>query len=142
MSGHPDTNDPSADKRAVSPVVGVALLLAITTILAAVVGSVILGLGTGPVGEPEVTLSFEVVDGDTIELRHEGGDQLDAEEVVVLDSSGRELEPGLDKDLSTGERQEIVSSGEFAELEDDERISIVWQDPRGDGERILATFRP
>jgi flagellin-like protein len=132
----------SADRKAVSPVVGVALLLAITVILATVVGSVLLGVGVGPAGEPETTLSFAVSDDDTILLRHEGGDPLDPDEIVVVDESRNALQPGLDSTLETGERQEIVSSAELASLGTDERISVIWRNPGGNGERILATFEP
>lgn len=123
-------------ERAVSPVVGATLLIGITVILASVIGTVVLGTGVGPAETPEVTLSFEVTDSDEIELRHEGGEPLDADEIVVVDETGAELD-GLDSDLATGERQPIVvdSSGV-------ERISVIWQDPESNTESVLATFKP
>jgi flagellin-like protein len=132
----------SRSERAVSPVVGVALLLAITVILAAVVGSVILGSGVNSAGEPETMLSFEVADDDTILLHHEGGEPLVADEIVISDSGGTKLEPGLDQELTTGERREIVSPTDVSSLGEDERITVVWQDPQSTGEQILATFKP
>ncbi|MGM0684149.1 MAG: type IV pilin, partial [Halobacteriota archaeon] len=123
-------------ERAVSPVVGVTLLIGITVILASVVGVVVLGVDLGPAETPEATLSFEVTDSDEIVLRHEGGEPLDADEVVVVDESGTEL-AGLSGELRTGEQQEIAS-----DASDSERISVVWRDPRSDSESVLATFRP
>lgn len=123
-------------ERAVSPVVGATLLIGITVILASVIGTVVLGVGVGPVEMPEVTLSFEVTDSDEIELRHEGGEPLDADEIAVVNETGAELD-GLDSDLSTGERQTIVDDST-----DVERISVVWKDPRSNTESVLATFRP
>ncbi len=126
-----------SDDRAVSPVVGTALLIGITVILASVIGSVVLGIGVGPAQTPQVTLSFEVPDGsDEIVLRHEGGPPLNSDEIVVVDQDGNEL-AGLDKDLTTGGQQTIVDDSS-----DVERISVVWQDPDGDTESVLATFRP
>lgn len=125
-----------SDERAVSPVVGATLLIGITVILASVVGSVVLGVGVGPAETPEATLSFEVTDGDEIKLRHEGGEPLDADEIVVLDENGAEL-AGLEDDLSTGESKSIVDNSS-----DVERISVVWQDPKSETESVLATFRP
>ncbi len=130
------SNKVASDERAVSPVVGAALLIGITVILASVIGTVVLGVGVGPAETPQVTLSFEVTDdGDRIELRHEGGEPLSADEIVVLDENGVELD-GLDNDLRTGEREVIVEDTTGIE-----RISVVWQDPRSDTENVLATFR-
>ncbi len=126
-----------SDERAVSPVVGAALLIGITVILASVIGTVVLGVGVGPAETPQVTLSFEVTDGgDEIALRHEGGEPLDADEIVVLDGDGSEL-AGLDEDLTTGGRQPIVDDPDGID-----RVSVVWQDPKSDTESVLATFRP
>lgn len=127
-------NERFTDDRAVSPVVGVSMLIGITVILAAVLGTVVLGVGVGPAATPQATLSFAVVD-DTIELHHEGGEALDAEEIVILDEDGAEVDPGLETDLATGERQVIVNDRTSVD-----RVSVVWKDPRGDSEQILATF--
>lgn len=127
----------ASDERAVSPVVGAALLIGITVLLASVIGTVVLGVGIGPAETPQVTLSFEVADDtDEIMLRHEGGEPLDADEIIVLNETGAEV-GGLDDDLHTGERRPIVD-----DPDDVERISVVWQDPRSDTESILATYRP
>ena len=128
--------DVESDERAVSPVVGVALLIGITVILASVIGTVVLGFGIGPAETPQATLSFEVTEDDEIKLRHEGGEPLDVDEIVVLDENGAELD-GLDEDLHTGERGTIATDPNGIE-----RITVVWQDPRSDTESVLATFRP
>lgn len=121
--------------RAVAPVVGVALLIAITVILAAVIGSVVLGIGVGPVNSPQATLSFSLSDNDTVKLIHEGGDRLAAEEVAVVNEAGYVYE-GLTDDLVAGQREPIAH-----DVQQGERLSVVWQDPSSDNEVILATFR-
>lgn len=127
-----------ADERAVSPVVGTALLVGITVILATVVGTVVLGVGVGGAGTPEVTLSFNVVDGgSTVELYHEGGEALVNDEIAIRDENGNAYELARDR-FVTGERAEI----EGLDPATVERISVVWQDPKSSSESVLATFRP
>ena len=52
-------NKLSADDRAVSPVVGVILMVAITVILAAVIGTFVLDLGSNQSAPPRAGFSFE-----------------------------------------------------------------------------------
>ena len=65
------------DKRAVSPVIGVILMVAITVILAAVIGAFVFGFGA-----PEMTplISFKVISAsatnDYVVLEHTGGDSV------------------------------------------------------------------
>ena len=70
-------------KRAVSPVIGVILMVAITVILAAVVGSFVLGLA-GDVSEnpPTVQIDFNYnVDGPNVTLTHDGGSSFQSDDV-------------------------------------------------------------
>lgn len=120
--------------RAVAPVVGIALLIAITVILAAVVGAVILGIGVGPAEAPQTTLSFDS-DGDDVYLIHDGGEPLPADEVRIVYENGTVVDELVD-DLTAGERKALD------DVEEGERISVVWQDPSSDSEVVLTTFRP
>lgn len=129
-----------SDDRAVSPVVGTALLIGITVILASVIGTVVLGVGIGPPDTPQVTLSFSVADdgGDsTVHLHHEGGEPLVAEEIVIRTDAGGEYHLDSDR-VVTGERAEI----EGLDPDGVERITVVWQDPHSSTESVLGTFRP
>lgn len=127
------------EDRAVSPVVGVALLIAITAILAAVVGSVIFGLSVDGADSPETTVSFSA-NTDTVELVHEGGETLDPDTIVIR-YDGHEL--ALDGELSAGQSQVIIdTTAGDPNFENADRITVVWQDPRSNAENILGTFRP
>lgn len=64
-------NDLFTDDRAVSPVIGVILMVAITVILAAVIGAFVLGLGGSTEAAPQA--SFQCNSGDLV---HNGGDTL------------------------------------------------------------------
>jgi len=64
------------DKKAVSPVVGVMLMLVVTIILAAVVSSFSGGLATDESKAPQLAISAEAKSGDSIIVHHESGDPL------------------------------------------------------------------
>lgn len=70
--------------RGVSPVIGVILMVAITVILAAVIGTFVLGLGDSLGGSATAGVS---VDGDTVTLTDMGT----ADSVVVEDSNGTNI---------------------------------------------------
>jgi len=79
------------DDGAVSPVIGVILMVAITVILAAVIGTFVLGLGD-QVSQtaPQATISVDSVqtDGNIITLKHGGGDPVVAADTEVKLSDG------------------------------------------------------
>lgn len=70
------------DEEAVSPVIGVILMVAITVILAAVIGTFVLGLGDQVQGNaPQASFDFDYTNsttgaGDSIIVTHEGGDSI------------------------------------------------------------------
>lgn len=74
------------DQAAVSPVIGVILMVAITVILAAVIGTFVLGLG-GQVSQtaPQAGLSLQEVDAETnsIILKHGGADTIKSADTTV-----------------------------------------------------------
>jgi flagellin-like protein len=77
-----------ADDDAVSPVIGVILMVAITVILAAVIGSFVLGLGNQvSEAQPNPTVSFNYTNstGDytSVGLTHDGGDSLDQDNLNI-----------------------------------------------------------
>lgn len=78
--------DPGPDDRAVSPVIGVVLMVAITVILASVIGTFVLDMGrnagqTAPQASLSVTLDAP---SNNLTIEHAGGDALDGAETRVL----------------------------------------------------------
>ncbi|MDS0280003.1 type IV pilin N-terminal domain-containing protein [Halomicroarcula sp. S1AR25-4] len=70
------------DDDAVSPVIGVILMVAITVILAAVIASFVLGLGdTATKSTPQASFSFDYTQDtsghDVLSITHDGGDTID-----------------------------------------------------------------
>ena len=84
-----DNRNIRKEESAVSPVIGVILMVAITVILAAVIGAFVFGMGTPektPAANIEIT-SAEAT-GDTITLEHRGGDSLPMDDVKIIVKSG------------------------------------------------------
>ena len=79
-----DLTELFTEDRAVSPVIGVILMVAITVILAAVIGAFVLGLGDS-VSEtsPNAQVSFDFNGTDDFSMTHEGGDSFEGERVNV-----------------------------------------------------------
>ena len=131
-----NANTQQTHERGVSPVVGVALLIAIAVILAAVIGAVVLGIGVGMADAPQTSLEFEEDEGDLV-VSHTGGDTLSDGEVVVRGDVSDE-DP-LNGDLSAGESQTIVDL-DAAGAEEGDKINVVWQDPNGNDESVVASY--
>lgn len=73
-------------ERAVSPVIGVILMVAITVILAAVIGTFVLGLGDSlGDSQPSAQLSVENTDfdNDNVTIGHSGGDPIEGDDLRV-----------------------------------------------------------
>lgn len=94
------------EDRGVSPVIGVILMVAITVILAAVIGAFVLGLGDdlGSSSGPQASLSFDG-DADGVTITHNGGDDL-----VDAELRGSAISAEETFDLSAGQEHEVASS--------------------------------
>ncbi len=77
------------DDRAVSPVIGVILMVAITVILAAVIGGFVLGLGGDLQSAPQAQISIDAAaNSGTIDISHDGGDAIAADDLLITDDQG------------------------------------------------------
>ncbi|WP_281193364.1 type IV pilin N-terminal domain-containing protein [Halorubrum sp. F4] len=103
-----------SDDRAVSPVIGVILMVAITVILAAVIGTFVLGLGDSlGDNQPTTQLDVSIDDGanatvKNVTIEHGGGDPIQSGtlRIIVTDENG-------DEASATGEFDERFSVGEI-----------------------------
>jgi flagellin-like protein len=153
------------DDRAVSPVIGVILMVAITVILAAVIGTFVLGLGDQVSNTaPQATFGFstEAVDGgfddggddgDGIEITHESGDSLDASnlEVSVSGSNGYTITDVTNVSdntvasewsdpVSAGDTLNITEDGANNYLESGETVRVVYDNPDNDKTSTLKKY--
>ncbi|RJT00796.1 type IV pilin N-terminal domain-containing protein [Halococcus sp. IIIV-5B] len=79
-------------RRGVAPVVGVAVLVVVTLVLAAVVGAFVIGLGGGTDHTPTAAITADR-NGNEVVLTHVGGDSLDVNDLTVrLFVDGRALD--------------------------------------------------
>lgn len=104
-------------ERAVSPVIGVILMVAITVILAAVIGSFVLGIG-GDINEtPQVRLSVSA-SGESVDISHDGGDSLTGDDlrIIVNNATGSNTTQITENtsvpDLAVGDKVEITYASE------------------------------
>jgi len=78
----------SDDDRAVSPVIGVILMVAITVILAAVIGGFVLGLGGDLQSAPQAQISISAAGNGAVDISHDGGDAMTSADLIVSDDGG------------------------------------------------------
>lgn len=135
------------DDRAVSPVIGVILMVAITVILAAVIGAFVLGLGNEvSEAQPGVSLGLEFpgASDDTVRITHRGGDTFDSADVSVRVGSEYAYRTGA-RDAFTQSSSPSwparVSAGDVLELQDDtahnnEMVRVIWSGER-DGDTVV-----
>lgn len=129
---------PSPDRdRAVSPVIAIILMVAITVILASVIGTFAFGLfdrDTNPA--PSVVFDAEYDDGSgELTINHESGSEFDSAN-VEFKISGGDGTATVDTPWPTE-----VNSGDSVTLKNvdrEETVQVVWEDPRkGDQTQIL-----
>ncbi|MDS0278421.1 type IV pilin N-terminal domain-containing protein [Halomicroarcula sp. S1AR25-4] len=122
---------------AVSPVIGVVLMVAITVILAAVIGSFVIGLGSTTNATPQASFTFDYDTGATqVTITHDGGDTLSKANLKVTDSTNDDLSisAGAPSEISAG--NELVSGGTY---DSGETIKVVYNSPNSDKSAVLAT---
>lgn len=126
-----NTQSVLTDDEAVSPVIGVILLISITVILATIIGSLVLGLAPSQNAPPSVTFAF---DGNASELTvsHDGGDPVDADAVVFRGEAIGNPTTATWSSLSSETR---VETGDSVTLEDTPSagglqqgdLRVIWQ---------------
>ena len=130
-----------ADDDAVSPVIGVILMVAITVILAAVIASFVLGLGDQ--NNPAPTVDFNIEwDGDNnnIDVTHGDGDEVSGDNVYLRGSNiGATTGGGAGDTWNTiagtsgaVKAGQSLTIGTDTDASDDYVLRIVWEDPDSD----------
>jgi flagellin-like protein len=95
--------------RGVSPVIGVVMMVAITVILAAVVGTYVVGLGDSLTETaPQASFTVESATGDTVTIVKTGGDPLDTTQ-LALSIGGDRVDAGFSGDeWRTGDTERVT----------------------------------
>jgi len=122
-----------ADEDAVSPVIGVILMVAITVILAAVIGAFVLGIGGSQEQVPQAIITFQENSGN-LDIKHEGGTNID---YTVLSTQNCNNDPFSGAGGGSGntfEAGNTVNCGPDTSAD----ASVIWNSPSGDDTQILA----
>jgi len=141
------------DDDAVSPVIGVILMVAITVILAAVIATFVLGLGEQiNDSAPNASFTFDYDDdtssGDitisttvsgVLTVTHSGGPNIDASQLSISGDNGQSGDWKDGSDVGPGED---VSAGDSVtvEVNNGDRISVVWENEEGSESSTLQRF--
>ena len=129
-----EANDDS--EKAVSPVIGVILMVAITVILAAVIGVFVLEFGSS-VSDSPPTVQFDMtVDSDNnATILHEGGDVFEADSVSITNNTNNtnnELEDKFESgSVSAGDKSNSFN------VSDGDTVRVVWESDNGEKSNIL-----
>jgi len=138
------------DDDAVSPVIGVILMVAITVILAAVIGAFVLDIGGSQQQVPQASFDAEQDgsgDGSTITFSHQGGDSIKAGNLeIVTDGDSADygtmpittpFESASSDDVSSGSTQEVNVDSDDAI---GDTLSIVWESDDGSQSQTLYDY--
>jgi flagellin-like protein len=145
------------DDDAVSPVIGVILMVAITVILAAVIGTFVLGLGDRvSEAQPNAQFSFEYAEGEDydggthnfVNITHDGGDGVEADQLEVTIGGNSAWKAGnsdthtIADDDWAGEK---ITAGATVEIYDDsgtisdgEEVKVIWSASGSDKTAIIG----
>ncbi len=119
--------------RAVSPVIGVILMVAITVILAAVIGTFVLGLGDSLEQAPQAQLDAEYDGSDSVDISHNGGDAIPETDIRITvqdepDDFGSSGSPSFtldgDDEFGVGDTIEILTS-DLADTSGDKTVTVI-----------------
>jgi flagellin-like protein len=127
------------DEKAVSPVIGVILMVAITVILAAVIGTFVLNLGQGlNQSAPQASFGFDYSGTTNVTITHESGDSIDAARLTTtgLDSGPVEWDGhnGLSGTVSAGTSAEFNNTVNW----NGETVRVVWNSDDGSSSATLS----
>lgn len=139
----------STESRGVSPVIGVILMVAVTVILAAVIGTFVLGIGSQVTSEtPKVSFDFEFDDGgdgysnsnDEVTIVHRGGDKVQASSATVkaggTSYATSNWDTGGDGELNAGDTGTFSESG--SELSSGTTVQVIWRSSDTEGTAIIG----
>jgi flagellin-like protein len=141
------------DDDAVSPVIGVILMVAITVILAAVIGTFVLGLGDQvQQTSPTAQFSFDYDSGNNLlDVTHDGGDGITASQLTVvgdIDASVTNSDAHTSGDAWSADGynpSSTITAGDSITLGIDStvsnpEVSVIWNAEGGDRSSTLAEW--
>jgi flagellin-like protein len=136
-----------AEDDAVSPVIGVILMVAITVILAAVIATFVLGLGDQVSDTaPQASFDFEYsVNGTSgnLTITHTGGASIPANRLNVTNGTSTKQWDTFgvsSPDLGPNEDVTAGSSVTFENIQNDDTVRVVWTNQEGTNSATLREW--
>ena len=131
---------PPNDDRGVSPVIGVILMVALTVILATVLGTVVLDFAGGVAEQPpQAAFDYEFDTAeDNVTITHISGDRIDNTSLRVQINGERVLgdgDSGWDDDISAGDS--VIINGSESGAGSGDTVRIIWQNPSSSSANTL-----
>ncbi|NHN41234.1 type IV pilin [Halorubellus sp. JP-L1] len=145
------------DEEAVSPVIGVILMVAITVILAAVIGAFVLGIGGSQEKTPQASWDYNTETSPNhawIQVNHKGGDEINTDQLAVNVAGSTAWDGGsaqsgwtLDDGASgnTTGFSGSATAGDTLSIKDDDggvsdgnSITLIWSAPGSDQTSIIG----
>lgn len=121
----------SDEDRAVSPVIGVVLMLTATVIIGGVVASFVTGMGSGMESAPQASFNFDYDDGaSNVTITHEGGATIAADQLEVK-VTGNNTDT-IDVSNKVGDSVSTGTEFQVDDVYDDDTVRLVWTDSSGD----------
>jgi len=139
-------------EQAVSPVIGVILMVGVVVILAAVIGAFALSFAdSGGSSAPQVSLEsdYNETNDNVVTLTVQGGDTFDASNVEfegdLANQTDADVESGGDdwtasSDFTDGDSVSAGDSIEVGVTGPDYTVELVWQDDAGGESSIIRTL--
>jgi flagellin-like protein len=129
------------DDGAVSPVIGVILMVAITVILAAVIGTFVLGLGDRvSEAQPTASFGFENPSSSTVEVTHDGGDAIVAKQLSFKGAGAGGTTWADEGSLSPNDDVTAGDSVTVDSLTSGETLRLVWSASSSDKTATLGKY--
>ena len=131
MVGH---NDFDADDRGISPVIGVVLMIAITVVISAAAGTLVLQLTDERTEQLSGDADAEFMatfNADSVEITHTGGDAVPADEILIDGDVNESQRWGEYGSVREGDSVTIDTHGS------NRSIVVVHVGPYGDEEVLL-----
>ncbi|WP_256394231.1 type IV pilin [Natronoarchaeum rubrum] len=124
------------DDDAVSPVIGVILMVAITVILAAVIGAFVLDIGGSQEAAPQASYNWNLDStADELDLEHSGGDDISHSSIEIQTSATSEDPFTSSGTFSAGTTVDAASS-----VTSGSTVSLVWEASSGDSSQVLSDY--
>ena len=134
------------DEDAVSPVIGVILMVAITVILAAVIGAFVLGIGGEHSVAPQVQFDTEEKDH-WANFTHSSGESIDDPNNTLsyagpvnktaIDATSENAQDISDDTLTVGD---TLSAALESDAENGDNVRVVWSAPGSSDTSSLITY--